>query len=54
MAEAAEKTPVKSEEKAIERAPVEWSPLGNLRREFDRCSRTFLGAGAPAACPRPV
>ncbi len=41
MAEAAEKTPVKSEEKAIERAPVEWSPLGNLRREFDRMLEDF-------------
>jgi HSP20 family protein len=41
MAEAAEKTPVKSEEKGIERAHAEWSPLGNLRREFDRMLDEF-------------
>ena len=41
MAEASEKTPVKSEEKAIERAPAEWSPLLHLRREFDRMIEDF-------------
>ena len=41
MAEAAQKTPVKSEEKGIERAPAEWSPLTNLRREFDRMLEDF-------------
>jgi HSP20 family protein len=41
MAEASQKTPVKSEEKGIERAPAEWSPLGNLRREFDRMLEDF-------------
>jgi HSP20 family protein len=41
MAEAPQKTPVKSEEKAIERAPAEWSPLANMRREFDRMLEEF-------------
>ena len=41
MAEASEKTPVKSEEQGIGRAPAEWSPLGNLRREFDRMLEDF-------------
>ena len=41
MAEASEKTPAKSEEKAVERAPAEWSPLSNLRREFDRMLDEF-------------
>src|SRR4249919_749060 len=41
MAEASQKTPVKSEEKVIERAPAEWSPLSNLRREFDRMFEDF-------------
>ena len=37
MAEASQKTP----EKAVERAPAEWSPLSNLRREFDRMLDEF-------------
>jgi HSP20 family protein len=41
MAEASQKTPAKSEEKAIERAPAEGSPLLNLRREFDRMLDEF-------------
>src|SRR5271169_3747983 len=41
MAESSQKTPAKSEEKALERAPTEWSPLGNLRREFDRMLDEF-------------
>jgi HSP20 family protein len=41
MAEASQKAPAKSEEKAIERAPAEWSPLSNLRREFDRMLEDF-------------
>jgi HSP20 family protein len=45
MAEASQKTPVKSEEKAIERAPAEWSPLANMRREFDRMLEEFPWAG---------
>ena len=47
MAEAAQKTPVKSEEKGIERAPAEWSPLTNLRREFDRMLEDFPLGLAP-------
>ena len=45
MAEAPQKTPVKSEETAIERAPAEWSPLANMRREFDRMLEEFPWAG---------
>ena len=45
MAEAPQKTPVKSEERAIERAPVEWSSLANMRREFDRMLEEFPWAG---------
>ena len=41
MAEVAQKTPVKSEEKGIQRAPAEWSPFANLRREFDRMLEDF-------------
>jgi hypothetical protein len=41
MAEASQKTPAKSEEQAIERAPAEWSPFGNLRSEFDRMLEDF-------------
>ena len=56
MAEAAEKTPVKSEEKAIEREP----PSSGRRSEICAansigCSRTFPGArvalDSPAARP---
>ena len=55
MAEAPQKTPVKSEERAIERAAAEWSPLANMRREFDRMPRgVSVGRLAPPACPRPV
>jgi HSP20 family protein len=45
MAEAPQKTPVKSEERAIERAPAEWSPLAGMRREFDRMLEEFPWAG---------
>ena len=45
MAEAPQKTPVKSEERAIERAPAEWSPLASMRREFDRMLEEFPWAG---------
>ena len=41
MAEASQKTPAKLEEKPIERAPTEWSPLSNMRREFDRMIEEF-------------
>jgi HSP20 family protein len=41
MAEAPQKTPVKSEERAIERAPAEWSPMATMRREFDRMLEDF-------------
>ena len=41
MVEVAQKTPVKSEEKGIQRAPAEWSPFANLRREFDRMLEDF-------------
>jgi HSP20 family protein len=34
MAEASQKTPVKSEQKAADRTPAEWSPLSNLLDEF--------------------
>ena len=51
MAEAPQKTPVKSEETAIERAPAEWSPLANLRREFDRMLEDFPWRLAPACWP---
>ena len=45
MAETAQKMPVKSEEKAPERAAAEWSPLANMRREFDRMLEEFPWAG---------
>lgn len=45
MAEIAPKMPVKSEEKAPERAAAEWSPLANMRREFDRMLEEFPWAG---------
>ena len=45
MAEASQKAPVKSEERAIERAPAEWSPLASMRREFDRMLEEFPWAG---------
>ena len=45
MAEAPQKTPVKSEERAIERAAAEWSPLASMRREFDRMLEEFPWAG---------
>jgi HSP20 family protein len=41
MAEASQKPPVKSEQKAADRTPAEWSPLSNLRREFDRMLDEF-------------
>jgi len=45
MAETAQKMPVKSEEKAPERAAADWSPLANMRREFDRMLEEFPWAG---------
>jgi len=45
MAETAQKMPVKSEENAPERAAADWSPLANMRREFDRMLEEFPWAG---------
>lgn len=45
MAETAQKMPVKSEEKAPERGAADWSPLANMRREFDRVLEEFPWAG---------
>lgn len=45
MAETAQETPVKSEEKAPERTPADWSPLATMRREFDRMLEEFPWAG---------
>lgn len=45
MAETAQKMPVKSEEKGTERAAADWSPLANMRREFDRMLEEFPWAG---------
>jgi HSP20 family protein len=45
MVESATKMPVKSEAKETERAPGEWRPLANLRREMDRVFDDFLSGG---------
>ena len=36
-----QKIPAKSEEKVLERAAAEWSPLATMRREFDRMLEEF-------------
>ena len=41
MAEASKKHLSNPKNKGSERAPAEWSPLGNLRREFDRMLEDF-------------
>ena len=41
MAEASQKTPVKSEERATRACSCEWSPLATMRREFDRMLDEF-------------